>query len=79
MIHTAALQKPQRVVVLGAGLLHRLGWGPVTQLVGDLLPSRAGRGHAFGLFRAMPGVESGGHVNILSTHRAEFDRSRESG
>jgi hypothetical protein len=72
--------------VLGAGLFDRLGRcsvtqplhclrcrlaAPVAQLVGDLLPCRAGLRQAFGLFRAVPGVESGGHVNILSTHCAE--------
>ena len=36
----------------------------------DTVEDDASRHHAFGLFRAMPGVKSGGHVNILSTHRA---------
>ena len=37
--------------------------------------SSASRRHAFGLFRAMPGVKSVGHVNILSTHLPLSDRT----
>lgn len=39
---------------------------------------QSSRRHAFGLFRALPGVESVGHVNILSTHRDDDRRARNS-
>lgn len=71
--------------MLGTGLLGGLGRGavpqprhrllcrltaPVAQGAGYLLPRRAGGGQARSLVRPVSGVESVGHVNILSTHGA---------